>query len=153
VLLRKDGTATNSANIDKVLSVLEAKFGNILEDLKQNRLIELNMENGNIGDQEIQALAKILSMAKNLKKINMRRNRITEKGVQYLCDAMISLKVEILDLSYNRITPLCFGHFKNLKSFNKKIKYINIKNNDIPTSIKRKKIAEFKAMGLFFDFK
>lgn len=151
--MRKDGTMTNTGNENKVLSVLESRFGNILEDLKQNRLIELNMENGNIGDQEIKALAKIIGSAKNLKKINMRRNRITEKGVQYLCDAIFSSKVEILDLSYNRISPLCFGHFKNLKTYNKKIKYINIKNNDIPASIKRKKILEFKAMGLLFDFK
>jgi Ran GTPase-activating protein (RanGAP) involved in mRNA processing and transport len=152
VLLKKE-SGLKGPNYDKVLSLLETRFGHILSDLKANRLIELNMENGNVGDQDIKAMSKILAKAKHLKKINLRRNRISEKGVQYLCDALINSRIEILDLSYNRISPLCFGHFKNFKSFNKKLKYINIKNNDIPTSIRRKKIPEFQKLGLFFDFK
>lgn len=151
MLRKKHGMS--SSNHDKILAILETKFGMILDDLKSNRLTELNMENANIGDQDIKALSRILSAAKNLKKINLRRNRISEKGVQFLCDALINSRVEILDLSYNRISPLCFGHFKNYKSFNRKIRYINIKNNDIPTSIRRKKIPEFRKMGLVFDFK
>lgn len=151
MLRKKQGMGSN--NHEKVLAILETKFGMILEDLKSNRLTELNMENANIGDQDIKALSRILAAAKSLKKINLRRNRISEKGVQFLCDALINSRVEILDLSYNRISPLCFGHFKSYKSFNRKIRYINIKNNDIPTSIRRKKIPEFRNMGLVFDFK
>lgn len=131
---------------------LEVKFGALLGELKEDAVVDMNMENANISDLEVRALGQILSQSKKLRKISFKRNNITDRGVSYLCKSLISSNLEFLDLSYNRISPKSFGDFKKYKNKNSKIRCIVLRNNDIPTSIKRKKIVEFQKIGLNFDF-
>lgn len=110
------------------------------------------MESANIGDSEVRALASILRKAEKLKKLTLKKNRITDRGLTALLDSLTGSNVEIVDLSYNKITPVSFSAFKSFKLKNQKLRYVNLKNNDIPVSLKRKKAAEFSKIGLIFDF-
>jgi hypothetical protein len=143
----KGGKTKNQA-----LNSLEIKFGAFLNQLKNDEAIDMNMENANMSDLEVRALGSILSHNKKLRKISLKRNKITDRGVRYLCDSLASSNLEFLDLSYNKISPKSFGEFKKYKKKNNKIRCIVLRNNDIPSSIKRKKIVEFQKIGLNFDF-
>lgn len=134
------------------MSNLETKFGGILDDLKNDLIIDVNMEHANIGDSEIRALASILKNTEKLKKLTLKKNRITDRGLSSLLDSLTGSNVEVVDLSYNKITPVSFNAFKNFKIKNQKLRYVNLKNNDIPISLKRKKASEFSKIGLIFDF-
>jgi len=152
--LMKKGSKRTKGNKTKnqALSSLESKFGAMLNELKNDEVIDMNMENANITDLELRALGSILSNSKKLRKISFKRNKITDRGVGYLCSSLTSSNLEFLDLSYNKISPKSFGDFKKYKMKNNKIRCIVLRNNDIPTSIKRKKIVEFQKIGLNFDF-
>lgn len=133
---------------DKILINLERKFGNILEDLKYNRLYDLNMQNANLVDQDLKVLCQIIQNASNLRYINLKKNKISEKGVLLVCEAIRNLQIEQLDFSYNQISPICFAYFKSLKKYNPFIKIINVKFNDIKNSMLRNKAIEFKKFGV-----
>lgn len=152
MLKRKKSTKASGNNKNKFLQSLKTKFGAILEKLENDELNEMNMENANIDDMEIKALATIIVGSENLRFLSLKRNNISDKGIQSLCKVLISTKVEVLDLSYNIISPKSFDYFKNYKMNNSNIKTINLRNNDIPNSVKRKKNLEFQRMGLIFDF-
>lgn len=149
---KKTSKANNGKNKNKFLISLETKFGSILEKLKRDELKEMNMENANIDDSEIKILSSILMNGQNLKMLSLKRNNISDKGVSSLCNALSSTQIEILDLSYNSISVRSFDFFKKYKMKNDFIKTINLRNNDIPNSVKRKKNIEFQRMGLIFDF-
>ena len=146
------GKSTKSKTKNQALNSLETKFGALLEELKQDLIVDMNMENANISDNEIRALGSILSNSTKLTKISFKKNNITDRGVKYLCNSLIHSNLEFLDLSNNRISPISFGEFKKYKKKNKKIRCIILRNNDIPTSIKRRRNIEFQKIGLKFDF-
>lgn len=106
------------------------------------------MQNANLTDQDIKVLSEIIQNASNLQYINLRKNKISEKGILSLCDAIMNLQIEKLDLSYNQISPICFIYFKSLIKGNPYIKFINIKYNDIKNSLLRNKAIEFKKNGV-----
>ena len=136
---------------DRSLNSLETKFGNLLDQLKNDQITNMNMESANITDLEIRALVPILSSAQNLRKITFKRNKITDRGVKYLCDRLSDSNIEILDLSSNRISLKSFQKFKELKTNNPNLKCIILKNNDIPGGIKKKRNLEFQRIGLRLD--
>ena len=68
----KGGKTKNQA-----LNTLEVKFGAMLCQLKEDSVVDMNMENANISDLEIRALGQILSQSKKLRKISFKRNSIT----------------------------------------------------------------------------
>ena len=119
--------------------------------LRQNKLSHLNLANRSLLDKDLKNLIPLISKASNLKRIILKNNNLTDKSVDQICLAIRNLPVEIVDFSSNRISPACFTHFRKLVSFNKYVKYILIKNNDIPSSIRIKKGNEFKKMGVKFD--
>ena len=143
----KKGKTKNQA-----MNSLEVKFGALLNELKEDTIVDMNMENANISDLEVRALGSILASSKKLRKISFKRNNITDRGVSYLCKSLTSSNLEFLDLSYNKISPKSFGDFKNYKLKNNKIRCIVLRNNDIPSSMKRKRNIEFQKIGLNFDF-
>lgn len=148
----KIGKSTKSKTKSQALHSLEVKFGALLNELKEDTIVDMNMENASITDNEVRALGSILSVSKKLRKLSFKRNNITDRGVKHLCSSLSSSNLEFLDLSYNRISPISFGEFKKYKLKNKKIRCIILRNNDIPSSIKRKRNIEFQKIGLNFDF-
>lgn len=154
-IMKKGSTKTRKGKTktkNNSLNSLEVKFGALLTELKEDTIVDMNMENANISDLEIRALGSILAQSKKLRKISFKRNNITDRGVAYLCKSLATSNLEFLDLSYNKISPKSFGDFKTYKKKNNKIRCIVLRNNDIPTSMKRKRNIEFQKIGLNFDF-
>lgn len=123
----------------------------IISDLKQNKLSNLNLANRSLQDKDIKPLLPLISKAANLRRVILKKNKLTDRTVDQICGALRNSSVELLDLSYNKLSPACFTHFRKLATYNRSLKYVLIKNNDIPVSIKMKKVIEFKKMGVAFD--
>jgi Ran GTPase-activating protein (RanGAP) involved in mRNA processing and transport len=104
-------------------------------------------------DKDIKSLISLISKATNLKRIILKNNSLTDRSVEHICKAVRNLPLEMIDFSNNKLSPACFTHFRKLKNYNRTLKYILIKNNDIPVSIKLKKVNEFKRMGVIIDSK
>ena len=137
---------------DKMLQSLETKFGTMLEQLKADKVINMNMENANISDSEVRALGSILSQLKDLKIFSLKKNDITDRGVIFLIDALMESNVEILDLSSNKISLKSLQKLKEYKAYNSRIRSVMLRNNDIPLSMRRKLKLEFKKLGLVVKF-
>jgi hypothetical protein len=154
-IMKKGSTQTKKGRgktKNQALNSLEVKFGALLTELKEDTIVDMNMENANISDLEVRALGPILAQSKKLRKISFKRNNISDRGVGYLCKSLATSNLEFLDLSYNKISPKSFGDFKKYKLKNSKIRCIVLRNNDIPSSMKRKRNIEFQKIGLNFDF-
>ena len=151
LILKKKKSKRSNLPKNKALTSLELKMGNLLNQLKEDKITNMNMESSNITDLEIRALGPLLSSAQNLKKISFKQNKITDRGVKYLCDILNNSNIEILDLSSNRISLKSFQKFKELKMQNPKLKCIVLRNNDISVGIKKKRRLEFQKIGLMFD--
>jgi Ran GTPase-activating protein (RanGAP) involved in mRNA processing and transport len=123
----------------------------VINQLRQNKLSNLNLANRSLLDKDLKNLVPLITKATNLKRIILKNNNLTDKSVEQICSAIRNVPVEILDFSFNRISPACFTHFRKLTNYNNYLKYILIKNNDIPNSIKIKKTNEFKKLGIKFD--
>jgi Ran GTPase-activating protein (RanGAP) involved in mRNA processing and transport len=119
-----------------------------MNELRQNNLSNLNLANRSMLDKDLKNLIPLITKATNLKRISFKNNNLTDKSVEKICLAIRNLPVEMVDFSFNRISPACFTHFRKLNNYNSYLKYILIKNNDIPNGIKQKKINEFKKMGI-----
>lgn len=102
-------------------------------------------------DKDLRPILSLLSKASNLKSINLKKNKLTDRSIEQLCLSIKRLKIESLNLSFNRLSPGCFTYLRRLKMENRYLKAIWLKNNDIPSSIKKKKTLEFKKLGVVFD--
>lgn len=135
---------------DQALSSLERTFGPLLNQLKADQVKDMNMDRSEINDNKIRALGPILANSKTLKKISFRKNKITDKGVEYLCNYLIDSSIEVIDLSSNKISLKSLTYIKEFKTKNKNVKHILLIDNDIP-AVKRKRGKEFQKMGLLLD--
>eukprot|EP00924_Labyrinthula_sp_SR-Ha-C_P004318 snap_masked-scaffold_3-processed-gene-20.26-mRNA-1 protein AED:0.40 eAED:0.41 QI:0/-1/0/1/-1/1/1/0/1072 len=80
--------------------------GNPFSFLEKNNKIRLiDLTNCNIGDEGAQLLAKSLSGNKSLRKLNLRRNQVSDAGIIALADALPNTSLFSLLLSDNRIGP------------------------------------------------
>lgn len=123
----------------------------VIKELRQNTLTKLNLAGQALLDKDVKSLIPSIVKATKLRKIILKENNLTDKSVDQICQAIRNLQVEVLDFSYNRISPACFTYIRKLHGFNTCLKHVYIKKNDIPTSIKAKKVAEFKKMGITLD--
>ena len=99
-----------------------------------NTLIELDISYGNINDNDLKVLLKSNLALFNLKKLNLSKNKLTEKILDILVEKEFEghfNKLKILNLSGNLLQikqaqnyQIFFEKFKTLKSFiEKKKKY------------------------------
>lgn len=123
----------------------------VIKDLRQNKLTKLNLASQSLLDKDLKSLIPSIMKATKLRKIILKQNNLTDKSVDQICQAIRNLQVEVLDFSFNRISPACFTYIRKLRTLNASLKYLYIKNNDIPASIKAKKVVEFKKMGIVLD--
>ena len=123
-------------------------FNQILNELKGNRLIELNLENKNISNKDFKQFISSLSKASNIKIINLKGNQINDKIIDSLFSNIKYLKIETLNLSSNKLSPIFFSHLRKFKKTNIYLKNVHIADNDISVNIMSKKFLEFKKMGL-----
>lgn len=123
-------------------------FSQILDELKGNRLVELNLENKELTNKDFKQFSNSINKASNLKVINLKNNKLNDKTIDSLLFNMKYLKVEFLNLSGNKLSPVFFTYLRKFKKTNSSLKNVCISNNDISHNIMSKKFLEFKKMGL-----
>lgn len=106
------------------------------------------MQNANLTDQDLKILSQIIQNTSNLRYLNFKKNKISEKGVLFICEAIMNLRIEHLNFSYNQISPMCFTYFRTLKKHNSSIQNIDIRFNDIRNKTLRSKAIEFNKFGV-----
>lgn len=65
------------------------------------RLSHLDLDFNNLGDRGIRSLRRAF---RHLRRLHLRANNISDKGLTMLCDAPVIRQLEFLDLRHNRIT-------------------------------------------------
>eukprot|EP00357_Protocruzia_adherens_P001184 CAMPEP_0115016550 /NCGR_PEP_ID=MMETSP0216-20121206/27513_1 /TAXON_ID=223996 /ORGANISM="Protocruzia adherens, Strain Boccale" /LENGTH=922 /DNA_ID=CAMNT_0002387047 /DNA_START=323 /DNA_END=3091 /DNA_ORIENTATION=+ len=65
--------------------------------------VEVNVEGYSMGDQYAATLSESLTYMSNAEKINLRRNRLTDKGAARLLQSLPMTNVKHLDISYNML--------------------------------------------------
>jgi len=99
---------------------------------KNSALTTLNLANNDFGDEDANAIARMLSKNLGLKNLNLSHNRITNEGADFIA---LSLKHNTtlfsLDLSNNSITSDCINEFKRImKNYNTTLTSIIFTHND-----------------------
>ena len=115
----------------------------------QDSLVEINLSFCNLGDEELKNLLLNKIFIKNVRKINVSNNKLTDKIFDLLFQNNmydIYTKLRKLDLSNNQIHLLQNKSFKNFTNYYDCIRIVVIKNTpaeEYINSYVRKKIIRF----------
>jgi len=108
----------------------------LVENIKKSKIKELDLQNKNITNKTVSAVAKSLRNNNDLISLNLSYNfNITEVGVKEITKALKkNIKLEQLDMSNNKITDEGAGYFAALmksKKLKLKLKFLHLEKNRI----------------------
>ena len=139
----------NHANLKRLMV---GKFAAQIRDLKNNKLVTLDLPNGDIGDDQINALMSLLEKATSLKYIRLNNNRITDKSIKTLTSFLINSNVETIDLSGNKLSMIGYKYLYVIsQSKNSVIRSINLRNNLFEPKNHSQMADKFKEIGVLLE--
>ena len=94
--LHVKGNHLNEGNALPIVSILLRNNASTLE--------EVNLSKDNLSDEIMKMLGDALSTLTKVKRLNLSRNKITNKGIFSLSSALENPQLERLDLSFNPIS-------------------------------------------------
>ena len=125
----------------------KVKESNRFKNLEKQFLIyepeTLNLSNLKIKSHHLNSITKILNKSKNLKTLDLSKNKITDRGIKIFCSNFKKSKLKFIDFSDNLITESSFEFLLNYIEENIFLKNIKIENNHFDFNlIKKQKIVE-----------
>lgn len=145
-------TAEDTRNHVNLKRLMVGKFANQIKDLKNNKLVTLDLPNGDIGDDQINALMTLLEKATSLKYIKLNSNRITDKSIKTLTSFLINSNVETIDLSGNKLSMIGYKYLYVIsQSKNSVIRSINLRNNLFEPKNYSHMADKFKEIGVLLE--
>jgi hypothetical protein len=113
------------------LKFCQEEMPNLTKSLNYMNLKELYLNNNKLNDSSIDAISKFLKATKNLTKLDLSFNNITEEGALCIGEALRqNQSIDTLELCSNKIASGANYVIKSL-IINKTLRVINLSNNEL----------------------